>query len=370
MALTKEQKKEIKDFFNNLAYEKVFIELFEYQLSLCPNVKFVNRGSIIGWGREGEHLRAYVGKVNVGFYIKFKTYDEINFLDNINPSIFHYMIMRNDFRFNRNIEEYTLQSKTTNDKDEKVSTKSNGKTTKSNKSLEKKNSVLSKLKNRNRARKFTLSDFKNLADWSYCTSFNDDGYIYTLPNGNKIECDSKSELTLLDYLTKKKLALAIGGQELCIKFDTVYRKNVDYFPDIIILTKDNHIAIIEVKPITAMSYHINVEKYWALQEYCEERGYEYMMVDPDSNYTTFDDLQKMKIPKEIVNYVEWYLHKLLGKTKDCLLEKEDIPVLYEQFCDDYKKGEFELYLHALIIQKRWYNKFKHGFMVYEKPQKT
>jgi hypothetical protein len=52
-----------------------------------------------------------------------------------------------------------------------------------------------------------------------------------------------------------------------------------------------------------------------------------------------------------------------------LLEKEDISILYEDFDCLYKKGEFELFIHALIIQKNWYNQFRYGFKVYETPKR-
>ena len=106
-----------------------------------------------------------------------------------------------------------------------------------------------------------------------------------------------------------------------------------------------------------------------MKEYCEKNGYEYMMVDPDHDFMTYDDLLKLHIPGGIVDRVDDYLIDLIGKRGACLLEKEDIPILYEDFSDEYKKGEFELYLHALVIQNEWYNKFKHGFMVYEKPNR-
>ena len=223
------------------------------------------------------------------------------------------------------------------------------------------------MKNRNRVRKFTLQEFNNLADWSYGVSFNKDVYIYTLPNGNQIECDSKSEVKLLDYLIDNKLTKAVGGQNLLIKYDSAFREDLFYYPDIVILTKDYHVAIIEVKPVTAMSYHKNVEKYEAMKAYCEENGYEYMMIDPDHDFMTYDELLKLRIPSNIKDRVNSYLIDLLGGRNYCLLEKDDINFLYNEFLDEYKKGEFEFYLHALVIQNGWYNKYTHGFMVYQRP---
>ncbi len=375
MSLTKKQINEIYEFFANDGLAECFINLFDYQCSLCDGIIFDNRDKIIGFRCDGEHLRAYIGiSKDDTFFLKLKTVLEpVPFISS-NFKEYKRLLIKNNKQFEQDIELYRLmqeessESKSKNKKCKAQKTKSVGKKV-FHKSVEKKNIVLSKLKNRQRARKFTEEEFHELADWTYCSSFNEEGYIYTLPNGNRIECDSMSEVTLLDYLVSKKLALAIGGQELCIKYNTAFRTDCDYFPDIVILTKDYHIAIIEVKTVNTMSHHLNVEKYIALRNYCEENGYEYMMVDPDYDYMTFDELQKIKIPMAITKRVMSYLRNLLGKKGKCLLEKDDISILYEDFSADYKKGDFELYLRALIIQKGWYNKSKYGFNVFEKPQR-
>ena len=357
MVLTNKHKNQIQEFFSDKSLAKCFEELYYYQELFNSAIRFENREKIIGFGCEGEHLRAYVTKSKQGYVIKFKTIPEaiLFTLDNIDTM--KEFVLDNDEQFKNNIDNYKITPKPVVDTLPKTT---------SRKSKEKRNVVLSKLKNRNKARKFTREEFNQLADWEYCRSFNEDGYIYTLPNGNQIECDSKSELKILDYLVSRKLALEIGGQELCIPYDTAFRESVSYYPDLVILTKDFHIAIIEIKPVTAMSNHTNIEKYNALKEYCDEHRYEYMMVDPDHDYMTYDDLQKMHIPREIVKRVDDYLVEYYGG-KDCLLEKSDIPILYEDLEEEYKKRDFELYLHALVIQRGWYNFYKNGFQVYEKP---
>ena len=359
MNLSSKQKRLIREYFDDDTLSELFEDVYYYQQQSTSNLRFESRERIIGFGCEGEHLRGYIAKTKIGFIIKLKTIpDAIDFTEE-NADVIKECIDENDQAFEENIEKYIL-TRTVEDKPKQP---------KSRKSKEKRNIVLSKLKNRNIARKFTKDEFNELADWDYCRSFNEDGYIYTLPNGNKIECDSKSELAILDYLVSKKLALEIGGQELCIPYDTAFRESVTYHPDLVILTKDYHIAIIEVKPVTAMSNHTNIEKYRALKEYCDEHRYEYMMVDPDHDYMTYEELQGMHIPKQITKRVDDYLVDYYGGN-DCLLEKNDISVLYEDFEDEYKKGEFELYLHALVVQRGWYNFYKNGFKVYEKPKRS
>jgi hypothetical protein len=77
--------------------------------------------------------------------------------------------------------------------------------------------------------------------------------------------------------------------------------------------------------------------------------------------------QESSLLTDIMLNVNSYLDGILGGRNSCLLEKDDVNFLYDEFSDEYKKGEFELYLHALVIQNGWYNKFTHGFMVYQRP---
>lgn len=273
------------------------------------------------------------------------------------------LVSLNCILFKMNAEKYKV--KEFEGKEKSTTRKKTNK--KKTESIEERDKVLIKLNNRQNAKTFTLQDFKSLADWDDCKSFNENGYYYYLSNGRKLECDSKSEIKMLEYLEQNDLTLEIGAQELVIKYDTEFRSNQLYFPDIVILTKDKHIAIIEIKPLTAMSNHTNLEKYRALQAYCKNNGYEYVMIDPDNGYKTFDDLERMEIPQEIINRVDRYLKNLYGVEGECLLEKDDIPKLYNDFSDKYTKGVFKLYLHALVIQRGWFNRYKNGFMVYEEP---
>lgn len=369
--LTTSDKDIIRSFFCDSKLCNLFITLLEFYSENREGIEFVNRDKIIGFGCPGEHLRGYITKKDNHFYLKLKTSDDLIGFDPQDLKFLKVYLLLNDKNFEENIELYQLATPKELPSEKKPSKTAKKKTTKStsNKSKEKRNEVFAKLKNRNKAKKFTKQEFKELADWRFGRSFNDDVIIYELPNGNEIQCDSKSEVLLLDYLIKHRLALEIGGQELYLKYDTAFRSGCYYYPDVVVLTKDYHIAVIEVKPVTAMSYHKNMEKYEALREYCEARGYEYMMVDPAHDYMTYDEMLKLRIPKAIENRIDAYLTNLYGEDGECLLEKNDINVLYEEFSDDYKKGEFELFLHALVIQRGWYNKFTNGFMVYETPQR-
>lgn len=229
--------------------------------------------------------------------------------------------------------------------------------------------VLAKLNNRTKAKVFSLAHFNALANWKVCKSHREKiAGTYKTKTGNLIDCDSKPELMLLEYLEKNNLVKAIGGQNLAVPYDSAFKSDKNYYVDFVVLKNDGHIALIEVKSIKAMSYHTNIEKYRGLKAYCEARGYEYMMIAPDHNYMTFDELANLKIPADLSRRVMSYVSDLIGEEGEILLEQVDVPVLYQDFYNKFStQAEFELYLHALVIQKGWYNKFKNGFMVYEKP---
>ncbi len=166
--------------------------------------------------------------------------------------------------------------------------------------------VLSKLNNRENAKKYSREEFAKIADWKLGNTHTKGKakYQYITRDKNTIECDSKSELTMLEYLETNDLIISCGGQSLCIEYDSKFRAGMSYYPDIVVLTKDMHIAIIEVKSASSMDYHKNIEKYHALAEYCKENGYEYMMVDPRDCAQGVNYLRK---------YAEEYLETMTEK---------------------------------------------------------
>lgn len=236
----------------------------------------------------------------------------------------------------------------------------------------KKESVLSKLNNSKNAKVFTSRQFNSIANWKTCKTHTGKKALgsYRTKTGNLIDYDSEPELQLLKYLDSSKDVLEIGAQNLEIPYDTAFRYNKPYYPDFIILKSDGHIAIIESKSIKAMSYHKNLEKYIALKNYCKRHGYEYMMIAPDYDYMTFEDLKSLSIPTALSDRIKGYLVDLMGEDGALLLEPDDVPLLYKDLNETFStREEFEVYLHALVIQKGWYNKFSNGFMVYETPQR-
>ena len=230
---------------------------------------------------------------------------------------------------------------------------------------------LSKFGNRAGAKTFTSDDFKSIADWKYGkTPSGNRSCRFRTSGGNVIECDSESEVRMLKYMERSGLFTDIGGQSLVIPYDSAFRFNLNYSPDIVALTKEGLILIAEVKPLIAMSYHMSIEKYSGLQEYCERNGFIYAMLDPENDYTTFEEFKVAEVPAAIKNLITPMEKKAVVSGKAYFhFGKENVDEWYKSVKHEYNRTEFELYIHVLIIQKGWFNTFDRGFNVYSRPVK-
>lgn len=231
--------------------------------------------------------------------------------------------------------------------------------------------VLKQFSNFEGAKEYSNEDFERLANW-------DDSIDKSLKEsikGNlkyktrKLPFASKSEEKMINYLIKSKLIDNVGVQNLLLHYDSNYSKNKDYYPDIAILTKDNHIGIIEVKNTNHMTYHLNINKYNALKEYCLQNGYLYMMIDPDNKYLTFEELKTKNINNEVRILVDNWIEENKD-TKNCFTRK-DVDQWYKEFFENkMSKKSFETQILSLIIQYGLYNRGnKTIFEVYTKPVK-
>ncbi len=228
--------------------------------------------------------------------------------------------------------------------------------------------VLMKLNNVSRAKEFTEEEFDSLADWKKDFYPTDDPKAkrYTFPNEDTVYYGSNGERKLLKYLDENDLVIRCSGQALRIEYDSAFVKGRSYYPDIIALTKKHHIAIIEVKPSTSMSYHLNLEKYKALAEYCEQNGFEYMMIDPSDGYRTLDELSEMGVLPELLEYFERQTKGPRGYRR---FTERMVGKWYKDFGSGLTKKEFNLQIHSLIVYFNWYNVYEHGFRVYSCPVK-
>lgn len=227
--------------------------------------------------------------------------------------------------------------------------------------------LMVKLNNRANAKRFTSKQFNALANWSVCSAVDGTKKIgtYRTKTGNKIDYNSSYEPIMLEYLEEHNLVKEMGGQNLCIRYSSAFSSNKKYYPDIVALTTDNQIMIIEVKPAEHMSRHTNMEKYEGLVEYCEEHGYIYAMLDPTRDFMSYEDLRDMRVDPELCDIFD----ELVEESNDHIVsfDKYDVSEWFDNIKPDCTEKEFELMVHSLIIYYGWYNKSLYDFEVTSEP---
>ena len=110
---------------------------------------------------------------------------------------------------------------------------------------------------------------------------NNIGVFYSRKSSVPLEYESSTEFRVLSKLENNPHVKRVKTQSLSILCDNTLGRH--YFPDIQILTVDNEIYIIEVKPLDDMLIPENIEKYSSLKDYCFTMGYGYAMIDERGN---------------------------------------------------------------------------------------
>jgi len=233
--------------------------------------------------------------------------------------------------------------------------------------------ILSKLQNQADAKKYSIDDFNKLADWKAGITYTGQKKPkkYITRTGNVICFDSENEKKIIEYLDRLDMVQCFGGQALRIPYSSYFAKNLSYYPDIVAFTNDSHIAIIEVKSITAMDYHKNVEKYFALRRFSEEHGYEYMMVDPKSDYMTIDELaNRYCYPDLEEDFKDIAAHASVDPKHPFIhIDQKEIDQWYKIYGIGNDRTEIDLMVHSLVLRYNWYNTFQNGFSIYSRPVK-
>ena len=156
----------------------------------------------------------------------------------------------------------------------------------------------------NTAKVFNEAYLDSMTEWRSSRGFDPkrmlidvDGIIY--------ECDSFLEANLISELKVEKYFKQLRGQNLIIPYKKRRKgEESSYKPDLVLLSHDDHIVIIEVKPLYNIPTKRNVQKYNALSEYCKEKGYLYCICD--DKFRTLKDLKEYEIDKSIEKFVLYH----------------------------------------------------------------
>ncbi len=206
--------------------------------------------------------------------------------------------------------------------------------------------------NRENSMIFDENDIENLADWTKRHSSKSEPIPFHLHDNNVIFCDSSEEIEVLNMLVTNRYTREIRGQSLEIIYESQRMEGKKYFPDIVALTYDFKIAIIEVKPLLAMSNHLNIAKYIALQKYCVLHDYQCCMIDKK--------LQSINVflTRIVPDYIKTQFYNILDEKGE--FSNNDLPSINKEY---RSKADLILDIHAIIIQDGLKNSFTNGLMV-------
>ncbi|MCQ2437598.1 MAG: hypothetical protein MJ099_04315 [Clostridia bacterium] len=167
---------------------------------------------------------------------------------------------------------------------------------------------LQKLSGHEHARIVSRQEFYDRFRFGFCPETKKTKKIKRTYNSYDVFLESGREEKMFNYLIDEIQVVECVSQGVDIPY---YKRNghkeQKYTPDLIFLTIQGYVGIIEVKPLKHMGLDLCLDKYDAMAEYCEENGYLYGMVDPENSFTTFEDMKEFQINEELRNRLYlWY----------------------------------------------------------------
>ncbi len=122
----------------------------------------------------------------------------------------------------------------------------------------------------------------------------------------ELYCDSKLERRFLSYLFKKGFIKDAKAEALELEYSSGAMSGKRYFPDFVLKLYDGRIAVTELKNLSSLGYHLNVDKYEALESFCRENGYLFAQIakDYDENrYVSAAQIKQRKINTDLLQFI-------------------------------------------------------------------
>lgn len=165
-----------------------------------------------------------------------------------------------------------------------------------------------------------------------------------------LECDSFLESRFATCLAKTGYIKDIKAQCLEIPYISTALVNKRYFPDLFIKDFKNRVAIIEMKNYEMVSYHLNIDKYETLKQYCIERGYGYSMVAKpkyDEKYISVEDIINAPVDAQLEQYIINTINAVGASTGEGVFLQKD----FEQYKAEHPEVTLDT-LYTVLFNNR------------------
>lgn len=146
-------------------------------------------------------------------------------------------------------------------------------------------------------------------------------------------CDSNLESKFAMGLLMVGYVQDIKSQTVEIPYISQELATRRYFPDFVILDYRGRVSIIEMKNFDMVSYHLNIDKYDALKQFCVRNGYGYaevMKANGAEEYTTVEELASAPVNAHLEQYIkDTIARKTTAAEKGCFTN-DDLSVYIAQ----------------------------------------
>ncbi|MEU9022102.1 TnsA endonuclease N-terminal domain-containing protein [Actinomadura sp. NPDC048394] len=152
----------------------------------------------------------------------------------------------------------------------------------------------------------------------------------------EVSYDSRLELSIMQLLDRCSQVTEYCEQPLAIDYE-LDGKIYPYHPDLLLLTGEGDLVLVEIKPLADMGLTINRAKWAAARQECANRGWGFLATD---GYRSFATVAGHQVPDEI-------RARFRERLRQGPMYWPDIRLL---------QGEHEpryLIVHALAIQEGW-----------------
>lgn len=139
------------------------------------------------------------------------------------------------------------------------------------------------------------------------------GKFFSEKNRCIIEYESSIEYRFCMYLEYLKDVKQYRQQPIKIPYNTNGHLRY-YYPDFLVMFEDGRCVVVEIKPRAHMMQYHNILKYMALQKYCIEKGYGYLIAEGYRSineivYHKIDQVRLIKLISCIKPYLNWPEYK-------------------------------------------------------------
>ena len=174
----------------------------------------------------------------------------------------------------------------------------------------------------------------------------------------EIDFDDKKRLIICDSFLESRFATALAGtgylkdmkaQTLEIPYISQQLANRRYFPDFVIKDYKGRIAVIEMKNFDTACYHLNIDKYEKLAEYCKQNGYGYAEIMKSYNadeYISIDSLYQKPVNKQLESFILETIENN-GKTGEAVFTEKDWKVFNQKY-GQVEKSE----IYTILLNNR------------------